>query len=231
MHCRSVPGDSRPARRRASTDAASTTRGSPRSTRTNRARCSATWAAASDHPRQLPCHITATTERTHEIIRAATDRSPMFTGQDRRRRAALLPERRGQGRQVRRQGLAPDLRRARGAQHPRGLSERHLHQPAVRRAGRIRAHHQGLRAGAHHAAGLRHRIRLLRSARPEVLARDQDAAATCFSRARSTAPRATRKRRRRVSSPASMRRAPRAARRPSSRSAAKATSACSSTTW
>jgi tRNA uridine 5-carboxymethylaminomethyl modification enzyme len=35
---------------------------------------------ASDHPRQLPCHITATTARTHEIIRAATDRSPMFTG-------------------------------------------------------------------------------------------------------------------------------------------------------
>lgn len=34
----------------------------------------------SDHPRQLPCHITATTERTHEIIRAATHRSPMFTG-------------------------------------------------------------------------------------------------------------------------------------------------------
>jgi tRNA uridine 5-carboxymethylaminomethyl modification enzyme len=34
----------------------------------------------SDHPRQLPCHITATTERTHDIIRAATDRSPLFTG-------------------------------------------------------------------------------------------------------------------------------------------------------
>ena len=34
----------------------------------------------SDHPRQLPCHITATTARTHEIIRAATDRSPLFTG-------------------------------------------------------------------------------------------------------------------------------------------------------
>jgi tRNA uridine 5-carboxymethylaminomethyl modification enzyme len=34
----------------------------------------------SDHPAQLPCHITATTERTHQIIRAATDRSPMFTG-------------------------------------------------------------------------------------------------------------------------------------------------------
>jgi len=32
------------------------------------------------HPRQVACHITATNERTHEIIRAATDRSPMFTG-------------------------------------------------------------------------------------------------------------------------------------------------------
>jgi tRNA uridine 5-carboxymethylaminomethyl modification enzyme len=33
-----------------------------------------------DHPAQLHCHITATNARTHEIIRAATDRSPMFTG-------------------------------------------------------------------------------------------------------------------------------------------------------
>jgi len=32
------------------------------------------------HPRQLPCHITATNERTHAIIRGATARSPMFTG-------------------------------------------------------------------------------------------------------------------------------------------------------
>ena len=32
------------------------------------------------HPRQLPCHITCTNERTHDIIRAATARSPLFTG-------------------------------------------------------------------------------------------------------------------------------------------------------
>jgi tRNA uridine 5-carboxymethylaminomethyl modification enzyme len=32
------------------------------------------------HPRQLPCHITATNERTHAIIRGAAARSPMFTG-------------------------------------------------------------------------------------------------------------------------------------------------------
>ncbi|HEY4974361.1 MAG TPA: tRNA uridine-5-carboxymethylaminomethyl(34) synthesis enzyme MnmG, partial [Steroidobacteraceae bacterium] len=35
---------------------------------------------ACEHPRQLPCHITHTNERTHQIIRAAFDRSPMFTG-------------------------------------------------------------------------------------------------------------------------------------------------------
>src|SRR5580693_4142645 len=35
---------------------------------------------ASEHPRQLPCHITHTNERTHDIIRVALDRSPMFTG-------------------------------------------------------------------------------------------------------------------------------------------------------
>jgi tRNA uridine 5-carboxymethylaminomethyl modification enzyme len=32
------------------------------------------------HPRQLPCWITHTNSRTHEIIRAGLDRSPMFTG-------------------------------------------------------------------------------------------------------------------------------------------------------
>ncbi len=34
----------------------------------------------SDHPQQLPCHITHTNERTHEIIRGGTDRSPLYTG-------------------------------------------------------------------------------------------------------------------------------------------------------
>jgi tRNA uridine 5-carboxymethylaminomethyl modification enzyme len=33
-----------------------------------------------DHPRQVSCHITHTTQRTHEIIRAGLDRSPMFSG-------------------------------------------------------------------------------------------------------------------------------------------------------
>ena len=32
------------------------------------------------HPKQVPCHITYTNERTHEIIRAGIKDSPMFTG-------------------------------------------------------------------------------------------------------------------------------------------------------
>ena len=32
------------------------------------------------HPRQVPCWITQTTERTHDVIRAGLDRSPLFTG-------------------------------------------------------------------------------------------------------------------------------------------------------
>jgi tRNA uridine 5-carboxymethylaminomethyl modification enzyme len=34
----------------------------------------------SDHPRQIPCHITHTNERTHEIIRRSLHRSPMYAG-------------------------------------------------------------------------------------------------------------------------------------------------------
>ncbi|MEX2164349.1 MAG: tRNA uridine-5-carboxymethylaminomethyl(34) synthesis enzyme MnmG [Sulfuricaulis sp.] len=33
-----------------------------------------------EHPRQVSCHITYTNERTHAIIRAGLDRSPMYTG-------------------------------------------------------------------------------------------------------------------------------------------------------
>ncbi|MEK7304175.1 MAG: FAD-dependent oxidoreductase, partial [Pseudomonadota bacterium] len=35
---------------------------------------------ASEHPQQVSCYITYTNERTHDIIRAGLDRSPMYTG-------------------------------------------------------------------------------------------------------------------------------------------------------
>jgi len=36
--------------------------------------------SVADHPRQISCWITHTSERTHDIIRAALDRSPLYTG-------------------------------------------------------------------------------------------------------------------------------------------------------
>ena len=33
-----------------------------------------------EHPQQVSCHITTTTEATHDIIRSGLDRSPMYTG-------------------------------------------------------------------------------------------------------------------------------------------------------
>lgn len=36
--------------------------------------------SAAQHPKQLPCWITETSRRTHDIIRAGLDRSPLFTG-------------------------------------------------------------------------------------------------------------------------------------------------------
>ncbi|MBL4908454.1 MAG: tRNA uridine-5-carboxymethylaminomethyl(34) synthesis enzyme MnmG [Alteromonadaceae bacterium] len=33
-----------------------------------------------DHPQQIPCYITHTNEKTHDIIRNGLDRSPMYTG-------------------------------------------------------------------------------------------------------------------------------------------------------
>ncbi len=36
--------------------------------------------SAADHPAQVPCHITATCARSHDIIRAGLDRSPLYSG-------------------------------------------------------------------------------------------------------------------------------------------------------
>jgi tRNA uridine 5-carboxymethylaminomethyl modification enzyme len=36
--------------------------------------------SSDEHPRQVPCYITYTNERTHDFIREGLDRSPMYTG-------------------------------------------------------------------------------------------------------------------------------------------------------
>ena len=87
----------------------------------------------------------------------------------------------------------PDLPGARGPGRRHGLSERHLDLAAGRRAGRLPAHDPGPREGRDQAAGLRHRVRLRRSARADADARGQAPAGPLSSPARSTAPRATRR--------------------------------------
>ena len=39
------------------------------------------WSRGDEHPRQVPCHITHTNPRTHEIIQGDLHRSPMFSGE------------------------------------------------------------------------------------------------------------------------------------------------------
>jgi tRNA uridine 5-carboxymethylaminomethyl modification enzyme len=73
------------------------------------------------HPAQMPCWITHTNARTHDIIRGSLDRSPMFTGVIERRQNPPFC----------RQVVAPDFSGARGADDQRVLSQRHLHQLAI----------------------------------------------------------------------------------------------------
>jgi tRNA uridine 5-carboxymethylaminomethyl modification enzyme len=49
---------------------------------------------AAMHPRQLPCWITHTNERTHDIIRQGLDRSPLYTGKIEGVGPRNLPQRR-----------------------------------------------------------------------------------------------------------------------------------------
>lgn len=39
------------------------------------------YGSEDDHPSQMSCHITHTNEKTHDIIRAGLDRSPMYSGE------------------------------------------------------------------------------------------------------------------------------------------------------
>jgi len=73
---------------------------------------------------QIECGITRTLPATHDIIRANVHRSPMYSGQIREPRPALLPLDRGQDRPLRRARWPPDFPRARGPRRHDGLSKR-----------------------------------------------------------------------------------------------------------
>ena len=119
---------------------ASITRSWPRSPATSRCRCFRFSGAPVSTRNRSTVTLRSTNERTHEIIRAATDRSPMYTGVIEGVGPRYCPSVEDKVVRFADKSLAPDLRRARGARHPRGLPERDLDQPAVRCAVRVRAH-------------------------------------------------------------------------------------------
>ena len=146
---------------------------------------------------QVACRITATTPATHAIIRANLHRSAVYGGRiegagprycpsiedkvvrfaDRERHQIFLePE-----------GLDDDT------VYPNGIS---TSLPAEVQAALLRDH-PGAGAGPHDPAGLRRRIRLRRSARARPRRWKCGGCRACSSPGRSTAPPATRRRRRR----------------------------------
>ncbi|MFD2270136.1 FAD-dependent oxidoreductase [Undibacterium arcticum] len=154
------------------------------------------------HPRQLPCWVTHTNERTHDIIRAGLDRSPMYTGviegvgprycpsiEDKIHRFAsknshqifMEPE-----------GLTTN------EFYPNGIS---TSLPFDVQLALVRSM-RGMEKCAHPAPRLCDRIRLLRSARIKKHRWKPRRCRACSSPARSTAPPATKKPRHRACWPA-----------------------------
>ena len=193
-------------------------------------RCSRSWAARDMHPRQVPCWITQTNARTHDIIRGGLDRSPLFTGVIKGVGPRYCPSIEDKVVRFAQRDEPPDLPRARRPRNDGDLSERHLDVAAVRRAAGARAVDARLRErrtscgpAIRSNTTISIRARLRRRSKPR---RSRD----CSSPDRSTARPATKKRRRRASWPASTRPGTRPAKPAGARAATKPTSACSSTT-
>ena len=115
---------------------------------------------------------------------------------DREPRPALLPVDRGQDRALRRARRTSDFPRAGGARRHHRLSERDFHLAARRGAARGRREHSGTGKGPHGAAGLRDRVRPRGSARAAGHSGDEALSPDCSWPARSTAPPATKRLRR-----------------------------------
>ena len=165
--------------------------------------------------------------RVHDLIRANLHRAPMYSGDIQGRGPRYCPsiedkvvrfgDRDGHQIFLEPEGLDdPTV-------YPNGISTSLPEE--VQRAMLQRI--PGLERAAHDAAGLRHRVRLRRSARARADAGDEARCRASSSPARSTARPATRKRRRRGSSPGSMRRAAPPAATASPSTAPNPTSACS----
>ena len=84
------------------------------------------------HPAQMPCWITHTNERTHEIIRSGFDRSPMFTGKIEGVGPRYCPSVEDKINRFADKDSHQIFLEPEGLTTQRVLPERHLDQPAVR---------------------------------------------------------------------------------------------------
>ena len=183
-----------------------------------------------DQPAQVSCWITDTCERTHQIIRDALHRSPLYSRPDRRHRPALLPVDRGQGGALRREGVA-----TRSSSSPKGWTSarsiRTAFPPRCRSTCSWRwcaASAASSRRTSPAPATRSNTTSSIRAgSRPRWKPRRWRG---CSSPARSTAPPVTRRPPRRACWPASMPRVPSASRRHGACAATRPTSACWSTT-
>jgi len=96
-----------------------------------------TWRDGAFHARQIPCWITHTVARTHEIIRENLDKSPLYAGVIESTGPRYCPS---CG-----ENHAPGFSRARGAPYRRNLRERRLNEPALRSAIPLPAQHSRTR--------------------------------------------------------------------------------------
>ena len=145
------------------------------------------------HPRQLPCWIAHTNERTHEIIRGALDRSPMYTGVIKGVGPRYCPS------------IEDKVHRFAGkASHqiflePEGLSTNEIYPNGVSTSlpfdTQVDLVHsiRGLEDGGAGASRLCDRVRLLRSAQSARFARDEKHQGSVLRRADQRHHRATRR--------------------------------------
>ena len=114
---------------------------------------------------QLPCYLVHTNERTHDLIRANLDRSPLYTGVIEGIGPRYCPSIEDKVVRFAEQGAPPGLSGAGGLAHERGIRAGDEHEPARRCATGDAAQHPGAGARRDDARRLRRRVRL-RAFRP-----------------------------------------------------------------